>query len=159
MGASAFSDGTHVTVVDTAANIEGVSDFSIFAAHNIDSIGSSGDMLSLTVAQYSALGTTTLTGADAVTIADTAANLTSYLGGFADAASLSAALSANGVGVIHATGGALSVTAKVFAGVVGAGADFDTGDTVTLADTGAHIVALDFSTLSGSGLDVIDATD
>ncbi|HTQ15239.1 MAG TPA: hypothetical protein VMH86_15310 [Rhizomicrobium sp.] len=155
MGGSAFSDGTHVTVVDTASNIEGVSDFSIFAAHGIDSIDSTDDTLTITAAQFGGLGTTTLTGADAVTIADTAANIDSFL----DGASAGTELSTDGVDTLHATGGTLSVTAAELNQVLGSGAVFESTDTVTISDTGAHIAALDFSGLAGVNVDSIDASD
>ncbi len=155
MGGSVFSDETNVSVVDSAANIEAVTDFSIFAAHKIDSIDSTDDTLTLTVAQFSGLGTTTLTGSDAVTLADTAANLNTYL----DGSGASEALSSNGVDTIHATGGAISIDANAVNHVAGAGAVFASGDTVTLADTGANIESLDFSQLGGLQIDTIDATD
>ena len=84
MGGSAFSDGTHVSVVDSATNIQAVTDFSIFAAHHIDTIDSTDDTLTLTVGQFSGLGSTTLTGADDVTLADTATSLVTYLAGAGD---------------------------------------------------------------------------
>ena len=159
LGAVHFTAASNVTLTDTAANIEAVVDFTTFATHGVDTIDSTDDALSLSVAQYSGLGTTHLTGADAVTLADSASNLTTYFGTFGSAAALSAALSTNDVDTIHATGGTLSVDAQAFAGVIGGGAMFAPTDAVTLADTGANIAALDFSTLAGSGIDVIDATD
>jgi RTX calcium-binding nonapeptide repeat (4 copies) len=155
MGGSSFSDGTHVTVVDSAADIQAVADFSIFAAHHIDAIDSTDDTLSLTVTQFGGLGTTTLTGSDAVTLADTAANLNTYL----DGGAANGALSANGVDFIHATGGSISVDAQALTHLGGTGTVFASGDTVTFADTGAHIAAFDFSKLAGLNVDAIHATD
>jgi hypothetical protein len=155
MGGSSFSDFTHVTVVDSATNIQAVSDFSIFAAHHIDSIDSTDDTLSITVAQFSGLGATTLTGADAVTLADTAANLNTYL----DGSAAHDAFSTNGVDFIHATGGAISVDETALSHLDGTGTVFLSTDTVTFADTGAHIKNADFSLLAGYNVDAIDATD
>ncbi|HEY1630267.1 MAG TPA: calcium-binding protein [Rhizomicrobium sp.] len=155
MGGSAFSDGTHVTVVDTATTIEAVSDFSIFAAHHIDSIDSSDDTLTVSVAQLDALGSTTLTDADAVTLTDTAANLNTYL----DGAAANDELFTNGVDTIHVTGGSISVHEAALSNLDGTGTVFLSTDTVTFADTGANIKNADFSLLAGYNVDSIDATD
>ncbi len=155
LGAVHFTAASNVTLTDTAAHIQGASDFTTFATHGVDTIKSSDNALSLTVAQFSGLGTTHLTGADAVTLADTAANLDTYL----DTAGTQTALSTNGVDTIHATGGTLSVDAAAFSAVHGAGAVFSAGDSVTLADTGANIAAVDFTTLASTGIDTIDASD
>jgi len=156
LGTGLSASGT-VTLVDTSTHIDAMTATQLgeLAAAGFGSINASDDMLSLSVAQFSALGTVLLTGADAVTLADTASNLATYL----DAAGTQAALSANGVDTIHATGGSLSVDAAAFTAVHGAGAVFLAGDTVTLADTGAHIAALDFTTLASTGIDTIDASD
>jgi hypothetical protein len=155
MGSSTFSGNSHVTVVDSAATIQAVGDFTIFAAHGIDTLDSSDDTLSLTTAQFGGLGTTTLTGADAVTLADTAAHLNTYL----DGSAANGALTTNGVDFIHATGGAISVDETALSHLDGTGTVFLSTDTVTFADTGAHIAAFDFTELSGLNVDTIDATN
>ncbi len=160
-GTLAFTAGSSVTLTDTSAAIQGVSDFSTFATHGVDTLDASDDMLTLTVTQYSSLGTTHLTGLDVVTIADTAANLQAYLGGFASSATLSTALSTNGIDTIHATGGSLTVNASETSGVLSSGAVFAAGDTVTLADSSTNILGLSgsFASLGALGIDTLDATD
>ena len=155
LGVVAFTAASDVTLTDSAVNIQAVSDFTTFAAHGVDTIDSSDNTLSLSVAQFSGLGTTHLTGADVVTLADTAAALQTYL----DTAGTSAALLANGVDTIHATGGSLTVDAAAVTAVSSGGAVFASGDTVTLSDTGTQIAALDFTTLPTLHVDTIDASD
>ena len=155
LGAVHFTAASNVTLTDTAAHIQAVSDFTTFATHGVDTIKSSDNALSLAVSQLSGLGTTHLTGSDAVTLADTAANLDTYL----DTAGTQTVLSTNGIDTIHATGGSISVDVAAFNAVHGAGAVFAAGDAVTLADTGAAIAALDFTTLASTGIDTLDASN
>ncbi|HEY2069725.1 MAG TPA: hypothetical protein VGG48_09250 [Rhizomicrobium sp.] len=154
-GALKFTAASSVTLTDTSTNIEGVSDFTTFATHGVDVINASDDLLSISVSQFSGLGTTHLTGADVVTIADAAATLDTFL----DTSGTATKLLTNGVNYIHATEGSISVDAAAFNAVQTGGAVFTSGDTVTVADTGANIVALDFTTLASTGVDALDATD
>lgn len=160
LGVVAFTGASSVTLSDPAANIQAVADFSTFAAHGIDTLHTTSGPFSFSVAEYSALGTTTVTGGDFLSIADSSANLLAFFGANT-AAQITALLAPNGVDSIHTTSGSLSATAAIVSGVFGAGANFRAGDTVTLADLGANIVTLaaSFSAFATGGVDAIDATD
>ena len=78
-----IATGDIVTLSDTGANISGLTAGQIgqLGAHGIDTIDATDDVLSLTVAQYQALGAVTLTAADVVTLADTGANIAALSAG------------------------------------------------------------------------------
>ena len=143
-----------VTLSDTGSAIAAMSvaDIAGLAAKFIDRIDSVNGVLSLTVAQYQALGTVTLTADDTITLADTGANLAALSG------SQLAALAGKGIDRIDATDNALSLTlAKLQAlGTVALVA----ADVVTLADTATVLNALtpaEISALAGRGVDRIDS--
>jgi hypothetical protein len=75
LGTVAFTSASAVTLTDAGANIAAVSDFSTFSAHGVDILDASDDTLTISEAQFQALGTTTLTGSDTVTISDTGSNI------------------------------------------------------------------------------------
>jgi Ca2+-binding RTX toxin-like protein len=143
-----------VTLLDTGTAIGAMSvaDIAGLAARFIDRIDSVNGVLSLTVAQYQALGTVTLTAEDTITLADTGANLAALSG------SQLAALAGKGIDRIDATDNALSFTlAKLQA--LGAVA-LVAADVVTLADTATVLNALtpaEISALAGKGVDRIDS--
>ena len=148
LGTVAFTGASNVTLTDSGSNIAGVSDFSTFASHGVDTLDANNDTLTISKAQFSALGTTALTVGDTVTISDTAANL---------GALTFSALAGKNVDLLNATT-AISVTVQ---NVSDLGAvHFTAGSSVTLADTGTHIAAVgDFSTFATHGVDSIDASD
>src|SRR5579885_1307175 len=152
---ASFAPGDTVTLVDLSMNIQGFTavQFGQFASHGIDRIDASDDVLALSVAQYSALGSTTLTAGDTVTLADTGTNIAGLTP--ADFA----ALAGNNVDIIDASGG-LSLTAAQFTslGTVALTAS----NNVTLAYTGANISALNstvWGTFATKGIDTINASD
>jgi Ca2+-binding RTX toxin-like protein len=143
-----------VTLADTGAAIATLSDATIagLAGKSVDRIDATDDVLSLTVAKYLALGTVALTAGDAVTLADSGANIEALSTGQL------AALAGKGIDVIDATNNALSLTLarlQALGGVTLTGAD-----QVTLADTAAVLEAASLSDLAGlaaKGIDRIDS--
>jgi hypothetical protein len=73
-----YSSSDTVTLADTGANIAALSAvaFGNLAANGIDKINATDNVLSLSVAQYQALGVVTLAAGDVITLADTGANIT-----------------------------------------------------------------------------------
>ncbi len=132
------ASGDTVTLVDTGANVAALSaaDFAALDNANFDAINTSDNVLSLTVAQYSALGTTVLTAGDAVTLTDTGANI--------------AGLSAGAIGdldddlvdSINSSTNAITLTAAQAAALADSGVDVDATDAITVVDTGANLAAL-----------------
>ena len=118
-----------VTLSDTGANISGLTAGEVgqLGTHGIDTIDATNNVLSLTVAQYQALGAVTLTGSDLVTLADTGANI----------AALSPAqigdLAANGIDTIDAIDNTLQLTLQQY--------DFLGTVTLTSADTITMVLA------------------
>jgi len=145
-----------VTLADTGAALGGLSVgvFGLLASRGIDRIDATDNVLTLSVARYQALGTVALTGADTVTLADTASAIAALTP--ADFA----ALAGKGIDQIDATGNALILTVAQYQ-ALGA-VTLTSADTVTLADTGAALGALSagaFALLGSKGIDRIDATD
>jgi hypothetical protein len=145
-----------VTLADTSAHLGALTAAQIatLAAKGVDIFDATNDVLPLTVAQYQALGTVALAGADKVTVRDTGAHLATLSAGAI------AALAGNGVDSIDATDNVLSLTVAQYQAL---GTVALTGnDVVTLADTGAHLGALsaaDIGALHSRGIDRIDATN
>lgn len=151
-----FASGDTVTLVDLGNNIAGFTDTQIamFAAHGIDAINASDDVLALSVAQYTALGATTLTAGDMVTLADTGAAIAALTAG------QFAALAGKNVDIIDANDNTLSLTAAQFTSL--GTVTLTLSDAVTLADTGTAISALSstvWGTFASKGIDTIDATN
>ncbi len=120
----------------------------------VDAIDAS-DALSLTVAQLTGLvsDSVVLTSADAVTLADTGANIA------AQTAAAIALLAGLGIDAIDASDNVLSLTVEK-ASALGDVA-LTAGDTVTVADTGAAIAALSadaIAALIAAGVDAFDAS-
>jgi Ca2+-binding RTX toxin-like protein len=99
-----------VALADTGAAIAGLSAAQIaaLAVKGLDRINATDDVLSLTVAQYQALGTVSLVAADVVTLADTGAAIAAL------SASAIAALAANGIDRIDATDNTLILDISQF---------------------------------------------
>lgn len=154
-GAPALTAADTVTVADTAANLlteMGAAGTGFVAG--VDAIDAS-DALSLTVAQLTGLvsDSVVLTSADAVTLADTGANIA------AQTAAAIALLAGLGIDAIDASDNVLSLTVEQ-ASALGDVA-LTAGDTVTVADTGAAIAALSADAIAGlvaAGVDAFDAS-
>ncbi len=128
MGSAYMTDADAITVVDTASAIQALIGSEITALANVDTFDSSDNTLSLTVAKAIAMGSSRMTAADVVTVADTGsaiADLTaSDLTGLANVDKFDAST-------------ALSLTV---AQAQAMGSDRMTAaDTVTVADTGSAI--------------------
>ena len=154
LGTVHFTAASNVTLTDTALNIQAVGDFSTFATHGIDTIDSNDDALSISAAQYAGLGTTHLTSADAVTLADTGAHIGALTAvQFGQLASFH-------VDTINATDDVLAISLAQF-NALGA-VTLTPTDVITLADTGANLAALtttQIDALPVGGIDALDATD
>ena len=158
LGSTTISPTDSVTLMDTGANLSSLTaaEITALAGKYFDFIDSTNNVLSLSVAQYTALGMVALTAADVVTLADTGANI----------AALTAAqfgvLATNGVDKIDATDNALSLTASQYFALTATGCTLAFGDVVILAGTGANVASLSaaqLGALAGNGVDKIDATD
>src|SRR5439155_1407516 len=105
-GAVALDGNNTITLFDTGAHLAALTtaQLAALAGKGIDIIDASDNVLSLTVAQYQALGTVELTAADTVTLADTGANLAALT------AAQIAALAGAGIDIIDASDDVLSLT-------------------------------------------------
>jgi hypothetical protein len=103
-----LTPGDDVTLADTGANIAGVPDFSTLGSGGIDRIDATDGTLSITVAQYRALGDVRLVADDVVTIADTGANIASL------SAAEIAGLARDGIDRLDATDDALTLVIEQF---------------------------------------------
>jgi hypothetical protein len=121
-----------LTLSGTGASIGALSVAQIagLAAAGFDKINATDDVLTLSVAQFQALGTVELAAGDVVTLADTGANLAAL------SASEIAALADAGIDKIDATDNVLSLTVAQFQGL--GTVELASGDVVTLADTARH---------------------
>jgi Ca2+-binding RTX toxin-like protein len=151
-----------LTIADSGANLGALTgtELSAFAAAGATSVtlDASDNALSLSLAQLSALHTNHvgLAADDTVTVLDTQTNIQNLT-----AASISLLL-ANGIDLFSATGGTLAMNALQMKAVLDGDGAFASGNTVTFADTGAHIASLStaqFQALAAAGVDAIDATN
>ena len=147
-----------VTLADSGAIIAAISaaNISTLATKGLDFINATDDVLSLTVAQYSALGTIALTAGDAVTLADTGANIAALSSGAIGG------LAAANVDTINSSTDALSLTVAQYLALIPTTTTLTAADTVTLADIGANIAALSaaaIGALAAKGIDTINASD
>jgi len=145
-----------LTLSGTGASIGALSVAQIagLAAAGFDKVNATDNVLTLTVAQYQALGTVELVAGDVITLADTGAHIAAL------SAQDFAALADAGIDRIDATDNVLNLTVDQFLGL--GTVELATGDLVTLADSGANIAALsaaDLATLGSMGVDALDATD
>ncbi len=156
LGTVVLAGADQVTLHDSGNALASltVDEMAALAGKGIDALDSTTDLLTLNVAKYQALGTVALTGADHVTLRDTAAALSGL------SASDFAALAGRGIDALDASNNPLLLSvAQVQA--LGTVALTNT-DTVTLADSGAALAGLtagDIAGLAGRGIDRIDATD
>ncbi|WP_179504176.1 MULTISPECIES: hypothetical protein [unclassified Sphingomonas] len=154
LGGLALTAGDLVTVEASGAQFAALTaqDFTDLAALGVDALSTSDHVLSLTVAQFQALGGLALAAADTVTLTDTGANIAAL-----SAADI-AALAGLGIDAVHATGGALPLTV-LQAQALGS-VSVTAADTVILADTAAHIEALtahEITALATAGINTIDS--
>jgi hypothetical protein len=155
-GGARFSGAGTVTLIDTAENIATLSatQIALLKTKGIDDIDASGT-LQFSAEQISAFITAGYTFDDAVTLVDSASNITTLTG-----AQL-AEFGSWGVDTIDATD-TVTVSLEQLANITDAGLVFADDDTVTLVDSASNITALTGAQLAefGSwGVDTIDATD
>ena len=156
LGTTTLTSSNDVTLYDTGANLGALTSVQLahLAAKGIDTIDATDNVLSLTIAQYNALGSVSLTQADAVTLSDTGARLSALT------ALQLAQLAGHGIDSIDASNGTLTLSLSQFnaLGTV----TLASGDFVTLRDTGANLAALSASAigqLAGEGIDKLDASN
>src|SRR5262249_35770723 len=153
-----FAAGDTVTLFDTGANIGALTSGQLgdLGADGIDQIDSSDGVLTISLDDFNALGSVTLTQADTITLADTGATLASLSISDIDA------LAAGGIDKFDATDNAVSFSVDQLFEIADQTIQLTGGDTVTLFDTGADIAALttgDIDDLAALGVDGIDASD
>ncbi|WP_414471691.1 hypothetical protein [Microvirga sp. M2] len=144
-----------MTLTGTGASIAALTPAQIGAliAKGLDAIDATSD-LTLTAAQFAALGTLTLSDDDVVAVSDTGANIAALT------ARQIAALIAKGVDTLDATDDqvALSVAQLANLGTL----NLSAGDRVTVTDAGENISALTLAqvaALIAKGVDTLDAID
>ena len=154
LGNIALTTADTNTLVDSGANIAALTTTQITAlgTKNFDAINSNTDALSLTVAQYLALGSVTLTSGDTVTLADTGTNIAALT------STQLGALAAANVDEIDASS-ALNLTTAQYLAVVGTSTNFVTGDTITLVDTGTNLANLTTTQIGELDNEFVDAID
>src|SRR6185436_4866383 len=135
--------GDTVTIFDTGAAIAGISaaNFTILAARGVDFLDASDGTLSLSYAQYQALGSTiALTAADLVTVTPTSSEFNGLTA--SDFTTFGTRL-VDVLDIDAGTNSAVSISeAKAAALVTTTGLSIAAGDIVTLADLGANIALL-----------------
>jgi hypothetical protein len=138
-------------VSDSGANIAAATGLSTASNYsNVDAYDATDNALSLTIAQLAAVTNAKLASGDTVTVADSGANIA--------AASLTTTSSFSNVDAYDATDNALSLTIAQLAAVTNA--KLASGDTVTVADSGANIAAASLTTTSSfSNVDAYNASD
>ena len=138
------------TLADTAGNIIGLTNKQLgaLADSGFSNIDASDDALTLTTAQFRAIGPVALSAGDTVTVKDTWANVS--------ALDLST-LGAKNVDFITVTNGSFSITAAQYTALLAGGAHLAGPAMATL--TGSGIAALDLSGLAANGISKIDASD
>lgn len=134
-----------ITVADTGANIAAMNVVQL-GSGMIDTIDASDNAISLSVAQE-AVADAKLVVADAITVADTGANI---------AGMSAAAMASTKIDTIDASDNTLSLTV---AQELSADTKLVLADFVTVADTGANIATMTPAQMSSSKIDAIDATD
>lgn len=158
-----FASNDTVTVADTGANLGALTatEIAALAGHGIDALDASDDALTLDVAKFNSLGTVSLTAGDAVTLADSDANITGF-GGEGGGVDFSA-LVAKGVDFIDATDNQLHLSVSQADILINeSGIGIDVSDVVTLYDNGAAIGGVsagDLVLYGELGVSIIDASD
>ncbi|MEZ0171745.1 hypothetical protein [Microvirga sp. TS319] len=155
LGTLNFSAGDRVRVVDIGENIEALTPQQIQALvdRGIDSLDVNDDSLSLSVAQFNALGPIRLVTTGLMTLSGSGASIAALT------PAQIGALIAKGLDAIDATSD-LTLTAAQFAALSTLTLSDD--DVVAVSDTGANIAALtarQIAALIARGVDTLDATD
>ncbi|MCV3769094.1 beta strand repeat-containing protein, partial [Rhizobium sp. TRM95796] len=155
-----FSSGDTVTIALTATEVtsldtDTIDDVGAWGADAFDVIG---DAATLTLAQAQAVAEAGIVfdDGDVVTVALSTTELAALGATDLDA------LDAVGVDVLDMTGNAATLTLAQAAALTAAGIAFAGDDTITIADTGAHLAGLDSATiadLAALGVTTLDATD
>ena len=106
LGTVTLTAGDDVTLADTSAHLQTLtaSDFGNLGSNGIDHIDATDDVLTISLADFNALGSVTLTQSDVVTLADTGATISGFSTGNIDT------LAAGGIDVFDATDNAISFT-------------------------------------------------
>ncbi|MFC4174803.1 hypothetical protein ACFOYU_22575 [Microvirga sp. GCM10011540] len=160
LGSIALTQGDVVSVSDTGAAIASLTqaELAAFAAAGVDALDATDNVVTVSVGQALLVSGSALSFAanDVVTVSDTGAALSAL------SAAEIVALGADGVDVIDASDGAVSLTADQAAALADSGISLAAGDDVALADTGAALGGLsaaELAALNGRGIDRIDASD
>ena len=160
-----FTAASVVTLADTSTNIQGVASFGTFLTHGVDSIDATDNVLTISIAQLTALGAVTLTQSDTVTLQDTETNIHNLSG-----AAFNTDIT-KGIDVFHSTSGTLTVSTsqlgQMIHNVSGTFVDrahFQASDTVTWASTGSDIASAGnigsvMISAMQAGVDFVHATD
>jgi hypothetical protein len=156
LGSVLLSSGDTVTLKDTGAVLAAMSAGQIggLAGKGIDRIDASDNVLTLTLAQYKALGAVALTAGDAVTLRDSGSKLAAL-----PSAEFSG-LGPRGIDQLDSADDSLVLTVAQYL-ALGA-VQLTAADVVTLRDTGAVLAGLtaaQLAALAGKGIDAIDASD
>ncbi len=155
MGSAVWASTT-VTIYDTGAALQAVSDYTIFQNHHITAISATDGSFTLTAAQFGGSGSIVVDAADTFTVADTAANI-EEMGTDGYNATARA-----GVDFIHTTAGSLAVTFDELSAIYPSATVFGGDDTVALTATQAEIfdgeTASYLGTLGAKGIDEISLT-
>ncbi len=156
LGSVALTAADQVVLLDAGARIQALSLAQItqMGAMGVDAIDASNGKLTLSVAQYNALGKIALTATDAVTLADTGGNLAALT------PAAFAQLAARGIDRIDATDGLLSLSVAELQAL--GPVALTAADQVVLLDTSARIQALtpdQITQMAAKGVDVIDASN
>jgi Ca2+-binding RTX toxin-like protein len=136
------------SIVDTGANIAGLTAAQIAGFTNVTSYDANNNVLTLSLDQFNAATNAKLTAGDTVTVADTGVNIA------ANAAALAAATN---VDTVDATDNVLNLSA---ANAVLLNGKLTAADTNVVLDTNVNIRALTAVQLAGlTNIDTVDASD
>ncbi len=149
-----------IAIVDTAEAINTLTfeQIAALAGNGVVSLNANPNdavRVSLTWAEFQALGTVALSADDVIELADTEAAIRGLSQAQVNA------LNAKGVDVIDADGGSLQVNANIAAWVGQTNLTFDAADLVTISDSDiklSFLSAQQITALSNKGIDVFDST-
>src|SRR5262249_26549381 len=113
----------------------------------------SDNVLSISLTQFNALGSVTLTQADTVTLLDTGATISGL------SASTIASLATAGIDAFNASDNVITFTVAQYAQMFTSSVAFTANDQVTLFDTGANLETVDFTRLAANHVVALDASD
>jgi hypothetical protein len=156
LGPVALTAGDQVVLLDYSTRIQALTPAQIaeMAARGVDAIDASNDTLTLGLDQFKALGKIALTATDAVTLADTGANLAALT------PAAFAQLAARGIDRLDATDGLLSLSVAELQAL--GPVALTAFDQVVLHDASVRIQALtpaQIAEMAAMGVDAIDASN